>query len=460
MAETTIEWVKDPDGTLGKVWNPVTGCSPVSEGCQNCYARRFAHRLRGRFGYPVDEPFRVTLHPERLGEPLRWRKPRRVFVASMGDLFHPDVPEEFIANVLETVCWCPEHTFLVLTKRPGRMAELFCGSRFRGLLAKQFLYGVEESIFIHHPRRDWPLPNLWLGVTAENQRRADERIPILLQIPAAVRWVSCEPLLSAIDLGKWLGKNGGAACEARRAGIPSSGCTGMVHGRFRGTHLASCEDGWRQQEGKPAKRENTGSSGSSRTEPLEVSQSDVYYPGRAESCICAPHCMDDTQQITDPAWDGNQSPRWEQAQSTPFQPRIGNPRSECDPLLPHIGATPQSPVWGREPQRKTNECSGFRDQTLVEQQISQPTPDCGTLRDQPRNCIEYRDTAHLGTPVINWVIAGGETGPGARPCHPDWARWLRDDCVAAGVPFFWKRWADGSRLLDGREWNECPEVRA
>jgi|SRR5690554_5133613 len=172
MADTRIEWAQ-------KVWNPVTGCTKISSGCQNCYAERMAKRLRGRCGYPADEPFRVTLHPERLEKPLRWRKPRMIFVCSMGDLFHEGVPDDFINKVF-TVMTSPisganHHTYLMLTKRPDRI-----------------LKGHAERF------KDWP--NIWLGVTVENQEMADKRIPILLQIPAAVRFVSVEPMLSPVRL--------------------------------------------------------------------------------------------------------------------------------------------------------------------------------------------------------------------------------------------------------------------
>lgn len=173
MAQTKIEWATH-------VWNPISGCTPVSEGCQNCYARRMAYRLKGRCGYPADEPFRVTLHEERLLEPYYWHKPRRVFVCSMSDLFHPEIPDEFIYRVLLTMQQNPRHTFLLLSKRPERL-----------LKNMQKPWSDEK----------WP-PHIWLGVTAENQEQADKRIPILLQIPAVVRFVSVEPMLGPINLIK------------------------------------------------------------------------------------------------------------------------------------------------------------------------------------------------------------------------------------------------------------------
>lgn len=190
---TKIEWCDE-------VWNPVTGCDPISEGCQNCYAARMANRLQGRFGYPAGDPFRVIWHPDKEHQPSHWRKPRRIFVISMGDLFHKDVPDEYIWKVFEkATCGNRRHTYMFLTKRPARM--------------KQWFDLYQERFWHYHapgqPKRpcvtpDWPDPQIWLGVTAENQARADERIPILLSIPAAVHFVSAEPMLGPVDLETYL----------------------------------------------------------------------------------------------------------------------------------------------------------------------------------------------------------------------------------------------------------------
>lgn len=327
MNETAIEWT---DYT----WNPVTGCTPVSEGCHNCYARRMAHRLRGQFGYPADEPFKVTLHPERLEEPLSLRKPKRVFVCSMGDLFHEDVDEKFIAKVFAIMDLARQHTYLVLTKRPARMQRLLSDEDF------QFHVGWFQSMAVRElglptPKKigPWPLRNVWAGVSVEHQPAADERIPTLLQTPAAVRWVSVEPYLALVDISPYLGET---PCKSREDGL----------------------------------------------------HCDCWYDG-GKCCACG----------------------------------------------------------------------------------------------------EYGG--------IDWVVAGGETGPGARPMHPDWVRSLRDQCRAAGVPFLFKGWGQycypeqmpeqtyreldalhnfagnpdyekpwgvskkaAGRLLDGRTWDEHPEVRA
>jgi protein gp37 len=278
---------------LDKVWNPMTGCTPCSIGCQRCYAKRVAEtRLRGRAGYPVDEPFRVVLHPERLDEPLRWRKPQRVGVCFMGDLSHEDVPSSLVYRVWQIMEACPQHTFLVLTKRPQRLVDVLGGASGAGL-----------DPYIA------PLPNVWVGVTAESQREADERIPLLLQIPAAVRWVSHEPALGPVDI-EWM---------------------------LTGTACRECAD-WGEIGGEPCPHHGTSE-----------------YDFRAAVLDKAAYALRPT------------------------------------------GAGP--PV----------------------------------------------DTAGL----INWVVTGAETGPGARPMDLDWARADRDACAAAGVPFWYKQ-----NELDGVVYNQ------
>lgn len=268
MGITKIEW-------CDKTWSPVTGCTPISEGCAHCWAKRMANRLRGRYGYLKDDPFKATFHPDRLDGPLCWKKPSRIFVCSMGDLFHEGVGEIEIYRIFDVMAANQNHTFLVLTKRPKRMADIIDRIDFitpdelKHLKKPGCSLSPYPSSGIFHKRK--PLPNFWLGVSVENQRTADERIPILLQIPAAKRFVSVEPLLGPVDL-------------------------------------------W------------------------------TYLLGE-------------------------------------LPPTYSNPE--------------------------------------------------GNLRD---------------TPLLNWVICGGETGPGARPMRPDWARSLRDQCQTASVPFFFKQMS-GKQLI-------------
>lgn len=170
---TGIDWT---DWT----WNPVTGCSHVSPGCDRCYAEAMAKRYAGRPGWgPKEDPFRVEMRPERLKDRPP-RKPGRVFVCSQSDLFHDEVTDDHIHNVLCFILSDPKHTYQVLTKRPERMRELV-----------KYFYstGTFPSV----------VPNLWLGVTTENQKTANERVPILAETPAIVRFVSCEPLLGPIE---------------------------------------------------------------------------------------------------------------------------------------------------------------------------------------------------------------------------------------------------------------------
>ncbi len=276
MTATAIEWTTD-------VWNPTTGCDRVSPGCDHCYALTMAKRLKGmgsakyqRDGDPrTSGPgFGITEHESSLDAPLHWRKPRRVFVNSMSDLFHAGVSDEFIARVWAVMAATPQHTYQILTKRHGRMRSLLSSNAFDLAVAEAWerLDTTAGQLDEDHTP-PYPLPNVWLGVSVEDQKRADLRIPALLNTPAAVRFLSCEPLLGPVEL--------------RPAGSAPS--------LLRGGEMAS----WRR--------------------------------------------------------------------------------------------------------------------------------------------------------AIDWVIAGGESGPGARPMHPNWARQLRDQCQTACVPFFFKQWGEWSPMapLDG-----------
>ena len=166
MQRSSIEWT---DAT----WNPVTGCTEVSPGCAHCYAKTFAERFRGVPGHPYERGFDLQLRPERLDQLLRWKKPRSIFVNSMSDLFHEAVPEEYIREVFAVMALADQHRFQVLTKRSERLAELA-------------------------PSLPWPA-HVWMGVSVENQRWTS-RIDYLREVPATVRFLSCEPLMGPLDL--------------------------------------------------------------------------------------------------------------------------------------------------------------------------------------------------------------------------------------------------------------------
>lgn len=177
--ESNIEWTE-------WTWNVVTGCSKVSTGCKNCYAEKIAKRYWG------SRPFTdVRMLDRKLDDPLQRKKPTTYFVNSMSDLFHEDVPDAFIRKVFEVMAQCEQHTFQILTKRAARMLE--------------FMQQIDAGALKERPtfRAPWPLPNVWLGVSVENQRFADERIPLLMVTPAAVRFISAEPLLEEIRLTRY-----------------------------------------------------------------------------------------------------------------------------------------------------------------------------------------------------------------------------------------------------------------
>jgi len=265
--KTKIEWTNE-------TWNPITGCTKVSEGCKHCYAESVAKRFWGKQSYCElgvgRRPRKFTdviYHEDRLNIPLKWKKPRKIFVCSMGDLFHKDVPFDFdrvpigfALSVMNIIRQCPQHIFQILTKRPKRM--------------KLFM----ESFVGSNPNPELNIPpnwnNLWLGVSVEDQKTADERIPLLLQTPAAVRWISAEPLLSGIDL----------------------------------------------------------------------------------------------------------------------------------------------------------------------QNIDTPDDIIDSLNGNAKEKNNFKVNAYWKSHTLDWVVVGGESGPKARPMHPDWVRSIRDQCKAAGVPFFFKQW--------------------
>lgn len=332
--QTHIEWT---DAT----WNPITGCTLVSDGCKHCYAATLAatrlkhHPSRAglaRLNAAGEAKFtgEVRFNEQWLDQPLRWRKPRMIFVCAHGDLFHENVGNTWIDRVFAVMALTPQHTFQVLTKRPDRMRRYLQRiMRDGGWLNVASAAGkmCGDDAYADVIQSSCPLPNVWLGVSVENQEAADQRIPDLLQTPAAVRFVSAEPLLGPVDLKFYLHEVGIGVDLSKDAG----------GGSFK--------------------------------------------------------------------WD---------------------------------------------------------------------------------------------TPPLDWVIVGGESGRNARPMHPDWARSLRDQCVAADVSFFFKQWGEwfpygemdatgrwnttqrgktpgfwhewaepeisirigkraAGRLLDGREWNEVPE---
>lgn len=254
MSTSKIEWTD-------KVWNPVRGCSKVSAGCANCYAERQGARFSkpgcgptadsdGREGGPFDGfvrngkwTGRVELVPDALDKPLRWRKPKRVFVNSMSDLFHEALPDEAIDRVFAVTQLAPQHTFQVLTKRPDRMREYFKGDwRWRVLEAKKPMDPEHRTGMGGLLRTtNGALPNVWLGVSVEDQASADARIPTLLETPAAVRWVSYEPALGPVDFTKvrWY-----PGCRSEDYYDATAGLDWLVVGGESGPGARPCDMAW------------------------------------------------------------------------------------------------------------------------------------------------------------------------------------------------------------------------
>jgi len=332
MADRTpIEWA---DAT----WNPITGCSRVSEGCRHCYAEIMAARFSkpGQWGEGLAQIVRkpdgsadhrwtgqVRFNDRALTQPLRWRKPRRIFVCSTSDLFHEGVPDEWLDRVFAVMALASQHTFMVLTKRPERMRHYLSDN------ARGYLIDVNAADILgehgseRRPTIRLPVPNVWLGTSIEDQATADARIPHLLATPAAVRFVSAEPLLGPVDLCYWL-----------------KGCWECAE-----------ECGWRCAETEGPTEE------------------------RCHAC----------------GWSG----------------------SAAGEFCPECGAQDFGGVCDR--------CEA--------------------------NAVQY----HPDTPCLDLVIVGGESGPGARPMHPDWPRALRDQCVAAGTAYFFKQWGEWAPALHDPE---------
>lgn len=252
-SNSNIEWT---DAT----WNPVVGCTIVSPGCTNCYAMKMAARIEKMATSPMAKYVKVQTHytgttqkskagavwtgkvaraPDSIFlAPLGWRKPQRIFVNSMGDLFHESIPDRDIDAAFAVMALCPQHTFQVLTKRADRMREYLSEPlRHNSIeLAAEAIQRGPEWVGGKHIFRPLPFHNVWLGISAERQQEADERIPLLLQTPAAVRFISAEPLLGAIDLQRLTRKDerGMAQVNALGGEVRYPGCGSISSKTFRG----------------------------------------------------------------------------------------------------------------------------------------------------------------------------------------------------------------------------------
>ena len=254
---TGIEWT---DAT----WNPTRGCTRVSDGCVNCYAETMASRFSDE-GQPYEglatrSPARwtgkVTCYPDRLDIPIRWRRPRKIFVNSMSDLFHKEIPDSFIERVYATMALCPRHTFQILTKRSERQMEFnnaeeiakkvywWLAETCSGDLYDHAMWDREELFGEGHP---WPLPNVWHGVSTENQKAADEHVPNLLNTKSAVRIISVEPMIGPVNL-RHIDETTGSYFNAlsRKEGIAyrGVGLDQVICGGETGPYRRTMEESW------------------------------------------------------------------------------------------------------------------------------------------------------------------------------------------------------------------------
>lgn len=416
MAATKISWTamvnKDGTVTPGKVWNPVTGCTEVSAGCAHCYARRMAKRLQAMGQAHYKNGFTVTCHDDALDIPLHWRKPARIFVNSMSDLFHKDVPVEFIARVFDVMKRCPQHTFMILTKRP----ELIAG---------------------------YKLQNIWLGVSVENQKAADDRIPLLLRVDAAIRFLSCEPLLGQLDISPYLDYNthkGEKQHEtSERASVVQSGQARNLDHRQFGEDLGRAPGETEKCRTQTAKWLSSG-----QKNDRGLSSLHGFTPDGVDALQRENSCGSD-----------DQSQEWDQGRQQTGEPGTGDILRAATTCFAHPKTRESRSTRDEKCNAQIDRRTGDRD-TEDAPVGYEALGDSGQVRGSIPNGIKNSEKRT----AIGFVIVGGESGPHCRPMELDWARSLRDQCREASVPFFFKQAGGlhhGSDLLDGVEYKEFPK---
>lgn len=449
---TNIAWVKVPgeDGQPARkaeTWNLVTGCTPCSAACLNCYAARMAgsrlwnnrryYGLTGKFEGRYYYNGIVRYHDDLLDVPLHWRDPRTVFVCSMSDLFHPNVPFRFLADMFNVICdkRCEEHTFQILTKRPKRIME--------------FLQWCDKHRAVTLDVNG-PLSNLWLGTTVENQEMADKRIPELLKCLAVVRFLSCEPLISAVDLSEWLPKGG--HYDRRRNVVSRPNGARMVLCQNERNNL---EDG--QIRGQRASDDAAHKTTACRTKHQQergLSESLVSRKRQTEANCGTSDCLDGEKSGDDSTRDGNESQRWHQGQQSSIQSRTGDAERKRQALLPGVGQKTESSKRRTKCQCQIERGASAEDKRALEEQKCLAAKVGNDFRCNADDDIGDRNTQKLG-PFIDWVIVGAETGPHARPMKLEWAFDIQKQCRKAGIAFFFKQGSPGQVIppeLNVREW--------
>lgn len=374
--------------------------------------------------------FNGTIHMDEaaLTIPLRWKRPRRIFVNSMSDLFHKDVPFEFVDKVFAVMGLCPQHTFQVLTKRPERMAEYFHGDR----CALTNINNAALSIIAQQKQECivgiWPLPNVWLGTSVEDQARADERIPWLLKCPAKIRFLSCEPLISGLDLLPYLKQ--GAQNDSGRSSIFGSDCSRMVRGEHGRDDLE--KDAILRRRKCPNDAHSSPSTGGKKQEQKDwgVSSHYVFGDGETSQGCGTQDRVDGCEPEGYSGGIGIESQGREQSQQRSNKLGSSDKKRECHSLLSSSGAKTESANGGGQRDVQSGDISGGENSRTVEPKSHVSERFGENVRSNSISDFSNSASQELG---ISLVIVGGESGPGARPCNIEWIRSIVRQCTDAGV---------------------------
>jgi len=473
----------------GKYWDVgitlVSGCSNVSDSCKHCWSAGFAHRFR-------NNPFYTGLTDEkgcwnghvRFNEHLlkRFERKTPTTFSIWNDLFHEGISFEQIYKTYGIIAQNQQHPVLVLTKRPEHALE------FYNYYDNEVGMGYGRHIENHTIP---PIPNLYLGVSVENQKTADERIPILLQIPAAVRFVSCEPLLEAIDFSSFLPyigykpinkKRENNVTQDERRDCLSSGNKGGVKDRQIWKDLESEKSRGKSLDTR--RQYKSLQTSKSRERPRTISSDSSNGKTCSDIRPCSQTGVAALFRKDTPEYDCESQKRYQEGQST-RESGISNmePASNSFDLRSRKPPKTAKSIGTKKLSMQINRQAGgdntYRlcERTGASKRLSgeiqcdvsdhlvncagENTPEAGRSNsrlytESPKKFFEG-ETRQFGT--ISQIIAGIETGPGARKAKTDWFRRVRDQCIAAGVPYFLKKAPDGTRLLDGKEWSQYPEVK-
>ncbi len=455
MTSTTkISWT---DHTINFWW----GCTKVSPACQHCYAAAMGQRFGPKlFGQPVlwgaGKPRFERLQAARKeclklnAQALKSGTRPRVFVNSMSDWLDDEVPIAWLAYLLETIHLCPHLDFQLLTKRPENWSE-----RLRQTLgpAGRGDVGATENWLSGSPP-----PNVWIGTTAENQEWADKRIPHLLKIPAKVRFLSCEPLLGELDILKYIGYNPMYERDVPRGGDLQGSETAIAGDRTRWNDLEGSGDARQSMEQHSNSASNEAAQGGTRSGAVfPSSQNDQW---KAHS-LSGPQVGVAAFQGSDSIRRTNQSQKREEEGQPSRQSGNRDSFRKSDSCSSNGTC---EPTRGEEPGGQTHRRSDRSDSSNLCSRRGHVGESSGSIYDvipgdfpnSPRGAesasVGENRRLHVAAPetnaaeklqgAISWLITGGESGGSARPSHPEWFRSLRDQCAAAGVPFFFKQWGE------------------